>query len=152
VSKIADRFDDTVTEDMVQTFLLQNLGRDDDPVYVVGPTGSESASDWVPGYPFRVPDVGSETWRFEYNGDDVAAMRKKWRDDHQTGTVDYGDVTFMLPDKEGVPGSLQGTADVERTQVSLTLRSEQEYTKVQDLFERLPDEASSLKIEISFQK
>ena len=152
VSKIADRFDDTVTEDMVQTFLLQNLGRDDDPVYVVGPTGSESASDWVPGYPFRVPDVGSETWRFEYNGDDVAAMRKKWRDDHQTGTVDYGDVTFMLPDKEGVPGSLQGTADVERTQVSLTLRSEQEYTKVQDLFERMPDEASSLKIEISFQK
>jgi hypothetical protein len=58
----------------------------------------------------------------------------------------------MLPDKEGIPGALQGTADVERTQVSLTLRSEQDYTKVQDLFERMPDEASSLKVEISFQK
>jgi hypothetical protein len=58
----------------------------------------------------------------------------------------------MLPDREGVPGALQGTADVERTQVSLTLRSEQDYTKVQDLFERMPEEASSLKIEISFQK
>jgi len=137
---------------MVQTYLLQNLGREDEPKYVVGPTGSESASDWVPGYPFRIPDTKKKTWRFEYNGDDVAAMRKKWRSEHQTGTVDYGDVTFMLPGKEGVPGSLQGTADVDRTQVSLTLRSEQDYTKVQDLFERMPDEASSLKIEISFQK
>jgi len=137
---------------MVQTFLLQNLGREEEPVYVVGPTGSEKSSDWVPGYPFRIPDVGSETWRFEYNGDDVAAMRRKWRRDHQTGTVEYGDVTFMLPDREGVPGALQGTADIERSQVSLTLRSEQDYTKVQDLFERMPDEASSLKVEISFQK
>lgn len=152
VSKVADRFDDTVTEDMVQTFLLQNLGRDEDPAYVVGPTGSEKASDWVPGYPFRIPDVGSETWRFEYNGDDVTAMRRKWRRDHQTGTVEYGDITFMLPDRQGVPGALQGTADIERTQVSLTLRSEQDYTKVQDLFERMPDEASSIKIEISFKK
>ncbi len=152
VSKVADRFDSTVSEDMIQTYLLQNLGREDEPKYVVGPTGSESASDWVPGYPFRIPDTKKTTWRFEYNGDDVAAMRKKWRSEHQTGTVDYGDVTFMLPDKEGVPGALQGTVDVDRTQVSLTLRSEQDYTKVQDLFERMPDEASSLKIEISFQK
>jgi hypothetical protein len=79
-------------------------------------------------------------------------MRSKWRNNHQTGSVEYGDVTFMLPEREGVPGALQGTADVERTQVSLTLRSEQDYTKVQDLFERMPEEASSLKIEISFQK
>ena len=41
---------------------------------------------------------------------------------------------------------------VERTQVSLTLRSGQDYTRVQDLLERMPDEASSLKIEISFEK
>jgi hypothetical protein len=79
-------------------------------------------------------------------------MRNKWRQDHETGTVEYGDVTFMLPDREGVPGALQGTADVEKTQVSLTLRAEQDYTKVQDLFERMPDAASSLNIEISFQK
>jgi hypothetical protein len=79
-------------------------------------------------------------------------MRKKWRDEHQTGTVGYGDVTFILPGREGVPSALQGTADVERTQVSLTLRSEQDYTKVQDLFERTPEEATSLKIEINFEK
>ncbi|WP_049916460.1 DUF499 domain-containing protein [Haloferax volcanii] len=152
VSKVTDRFDSSVTEDMVKTFLLQNLGREEEPAYVVGPTGSDKSSDWVPGYPFRIPETETPTWRFEYNGDDVAAMRRKWRRDHQTGSVEYGDVTFMLPDKDGVPGALQGTVDVERTQVSLTLRSEQDYTKVQDLFEHMPDEASSLKIEISFQK
>lgn len=58
----------------------------------------------------------------------------------------------MLPDKEGVPSALQGTADVDRTQMSLTLRSGQNYAKVQDMFERMPEEAMSLKVEISFQK
>lgn len=152
VGKVADRFDDSVTENMVKTFLLQNIGREEDPVYVVGPTGSEQASDWVPGYPFRKPDTETETWRFEFNGDDVAEMRRKWRNDHQAGEVDYGDVTFMLPEREGIPSALQGTAEVDRTQVSLTLRAGQEYTNVQDLFEHMPEEASSLKIEISFQK
>ena len=152
VNKVADRFDSTVTEFMVRTFLLENIGKDEEPKYVVNTTGSEKASDWVPGYPFRKADADAQTWRFEYNGDDVAAMRSKWRDSHETGTVEYGDVTFMLPDREGIPGALQGTADVERTQVSLTLRSEQDYTKIQDLFERMPEEASSLKVEINFQK
>jgi hypothetical protein len=152
VNKVTDRFDDSVTEYMVRTYLLENIGKDEEPEYVVNTTGSDKATDWVPGYPFRKADTEADTWRFEYNGDDVAAMRSKWRNNHQTGSVEYGDVTFMLPDREGVPGALQGTADVERTQVSLTLRSEQDYTKVQDLFERMPEEASSLKIEISFQK
>ncbi|MDH5020349.1 DUF499 domain-containing protein [Halobacterium rubrum] len=152
VNKVSERFDSSVGEYMVRTFLLENIGKDEEPEYVVNTTGSDKASDWVPGYPFRKADTDAETWRFEYNGDDVAAMRKKWRSNHQTGSVEYGDVTFMLPDKEGVPGALQGTADVERTQVSVTLRSEQDYTKVQDLFERMPEEASSLKVEISFQK
>ncbi|KAA9404617.1 DUF499 domain-containing protein [Haloarcula hispanica] len=152
VNKVTDRFDSSVTEYMVRTFLLENIGKEDDPEYVVNTTGSDKASDWVPGYPFRKADADAETWRFEYNGDDVAAMRTKWRNNHKSGSVEYGDVTFMLPDKEGIPGALQGTADVDRTQVSLTLRSEQDYTKVQDLFERMPDEASSLKVEISFQK
>jgi len=152
VNKVADRFDSSVTEYMVRTFLLENIGKEEEPEYVVNTTGSDKASDWVPGYPFRKADTEADTWRFEYNGDDVAAMRSKWRNNHQTGSVEYGDVTFMLPDKEGVPGALQGTADVERAQVSLTLRSEQDYTKVQDLFERMPEEASSLKVEISFQK
>jgi hypothetical protein len=152
VNKVADRFDSSVTEHMVRTFLLENIGKDEEPEYVVNTTGSDKASDWVPGYPFRKADTEADTWRFKYNGDDVAAMRKKWRDEHQTGQVEYGDVTFILPDRDGIPGALQGTADVERTQVSLTLRSEQDYTKVQDMFERMPDEASSLKIEINFQK
>ncbi len=152
LNKVANRFDSSVTEHMVRTFLLENIGKDEEPEYVVNTTGSEKASDWVPGYPFRKADTEAETWRFEYNGDDVAAMRRKWRDEHQTGTVEYGDVTFMLPERDGVPGVLQGTADVDRAQVSLTLRSEQDYTKVQDMFERMPDEAASLRVEISFQK
>lgn len=152
VNKVTERFDSSVTEYMVRTFLLENIGKDEDPEYVVNTTGSDKASDWVPGYPFRRADTEAETWRFEFNGDDVAALRSKWRQNHQTGTVEYGDITFMLPDRDGVPGALQGTADIERTQVSLTLRAEQDYTKIQDLFERMPDEASSLKIEISFQK
>jgi len=42
-------------------------------------------------------------------------MRSKWRNNHQTGSVDYGDVTFMLPDRERVfPALFQGTADVAR--------------------------------------
>jgi|GEM_PF-2142567 len=152
VNKVTERFDSSVTEYMVRTYLLEHIGKDEDPEYVVNTTGSEKASDWVPGYPFRRADPDAQTWRFEFNGDDVAAMRTKWRNNHETGSVEYGDVTFMLPDREGVPGSLQGTADVERAQVSLTLRSGQDYTKVQDLFERMPDEASSLKVEISFEK
>jgi len=152
VNKVTARFDSSVTEYMVRTFLLENIGKEDDPEYVVNTTGSDKASDWVPGYPFRKANVDIPTWRFEYNGDDVAAMRTKWRNNHKSGSVEYGDVTFMFPGKEGIPSALQGTADIDRTQVSLTLRSEQDYTKVQDLFERMPDEASSLKIEISFQK
>jgi hypothetical protein len=152
VGNIANRFDDSITDDMVQTFLLEHLGKKEEPAYVVGPTGSEKTADWVPGYPFRVPDTEIQTWRFEFRGDDVADLRTKWRRNHEAGTVEYGDVTFMLPEREGVPGALQGTAEVERSQVSLTLRSGQDYTKVQDLFERMPDEASSLKVEISFQK
>jgi hypothetical protein len=58
----------------------------------------------------------------------------------------------MLPDREGIPSALQGTADIERTQLSLTLRSEQDYTSIQDLFERMPEESTSLKIEIKFKK
>jgi hypothetical protein len=152
VNTVTERFDSSVTEYMVRTFLLERIGTDEEPAYVVNTTGSDRASDWVPGYPFRRDDPEADTWRFEFNGDDVAAMRNKWRQDHETGTVEYGDVSFMLPDREGVPGALQGTADVEKTQVSLTLRAEQDYTKVQDLFERMPDAASSLNIEISFQK
>jgi hypothetical protein len=152
VNKVADRFDSSVTEYMIRTFFLENIGKDEEPKYVVNTTRSDKASDWVPGYPFRKADPDAKIWRFEYKGDDVAAMRKKWRENHQTGEVEVGDITFILRDREGVPGALQGTADVEKTQVTLTLQSEQDYTKVQDLFERMPEEASSLKIEISFQK
>ncbi|MFC7070586.1 DUF499 domain-containing protein [Halobaculum lipolyticum] len=152
VGKVADRFDDSVTEAMVQTYLLSHLGREEVPKYVVGPTGSDDTADWVPGYPFRVPAEGSKTWKFKYNGDDVTEMRQKWRRDHKAGTVEYGDVTFMLPGREGIPAAVQGTVDVDRTQISMTLEAGQEYTNVQDLFERMPDEASSLNIEINFEE
>lgn len=148
IPSIAEQYD-AVTEDAVKTFLLSHLGRDEEPEYVIGPTGSEKASDWVPGYPFRVPD--DEGWRFEYNGDAVPELRTKWRDEHRDGKVSYGDVSFMLPEREGIPSSLQGTASVVETRISLTLASEQDYTHVQDMFEHMPDEARRLKIEISFE-
>jgi len=91
VNKVTDRFDDSVTEYMVRTYLLENIGKDEEPEYVVNTTGSDKATDWVPGYPFRKADTEADTWRFEYNGDDVAAMRSKWRNNHQTGSVEYGD-------------------------------------------------------------
>lgn len=48
--------------------------------------------------------------------------------------MEYGDVTYMLTDKESLPDSPEGTADVDRVQVSLALWPLQYYTKVQDLF------------------
>jgi hypothetical protein len=154
INKVTDRFDSSVTEYMVRTYLLDNIGKEEEPQYVVNTTGSEKASDWVPGYPFRKTGGDDPPPRFEFHGDDVAVLRRKWRnwsDNNPTGKVEYGDVTFTWPNSDGVPSDLDGTADVERTQISLTLRSGQTYTKIQDLFERMPKEASSLKIEISFR-
>lgn len=149
VQTVAERFDSSITDSAVTTFLLQHLGREEEPEYVVGPTGSEDAADWLDSYAFRIPESGG--WRFEYNGDDVTALRRKWHEEHQDGAVDYGDITFMLPTREGVPSALQGTAEVERTQINLTLRSGQKYTNVYDLLERMPEEATSLQLEISFE-
>jgi hypothetical protein len=58
VPTVAERFDSSITDGAVRTFLLQNLGREEEPEYVVGPTGSEDAADWVNGYPFRIPESG----------------------------------------------------------------------------------------------
>ncbi|MCU4799733.1 DUF499 domain-containing protein [Halobacteria archaeon HArc-gm2] len=151
VGSVAERFDSSVSEDAVQTFLLQNLGREANPEYVVGSGASDGAGDpsrWSPGYEFRVPSGG---WRFKFDGDDVAELRRKWRKDEQTGEVTYGEVRFVLSNRVGIPGPLQGTASVKETMTKLTLESGEDYTKIRDLFERMPEEASNISVEINFE-
>lgn len=150
VNKVADRFDAGVTEYMIRTFLLQSLGVENSPEYVISTTGSEDPSDWVPGYPFRRADLEGDSWRFEFNGDDVTELRRKWRNENQTGTVEYGDFTLFLPSDGGVPESIKGTAEVVKTQLNLTLNPGQDHTNIQDLLERTPSDATNLKIEIKF--
>jgi hypothetical protein len=51
----------------------------------------------------------------------------------------------------GIPGPLQGSAKIKETMTKLTLESGEDFTKVRDLFERMPDEASSISVEINFE-
>jgi hypothetical protein len=150
VTNIADRFDPSVTEDAVETFLLRNLG-EDEPEYVVGPTGSDEPADWSPGFPFRVPE--EEGWRFKYEGDDVADMRKEWREKSrgQEGKVSYGDVNMNLPDDMGVPDLFRGSIEVVKTNVDLSIESGETDGDVRDLFEKIPEEAENIQIEITFE-
>jgi len=39
VNKVGDRFDSSVTDNMVRTYLLTNIGKDEEPEYVVNTTG-----------------------------------------------------------------------------------------------------------------
>lgn len=148
VGSVADRFDASVSEDAVQTFLLRNLGREAEPEYVIASDGSGDPTRWSPGYQFRIPSGG---WRFVFNGDDAAELRRKWREEEDSGEVTYGEVRFQLTNRMGIPGPLQGTAKVEETMTKLTLESSEDFTKVRDLFERMPDEASNISIEINFE-
>ncbi len=149
VGNIADRFDASVTEDAVETFILGNLGRETEPVYVISSDGSEDPDRWSRGYPFRIP--GEEGWRFQFDGDDVADLRRKWREEEESGEVSYGEVRFTLTGRVGIPGPLQGTANVSETMTKLTLEPGEDFTDVRDLLERMPDEASSIYVEINFE-
>ncbi len=148
VGSVAERFDASVTEDAVQTYLLQNLGREDEPEYVIASDGSGDPTRWSPGYQFRVPSGG---WRFVFNGDDVAELRRKWRQDEDSGEVTYGEVRFQLDNRMGIPGPLQGSVRIKETMTKLTLEAGEDFTKVRDLFERMPDEASNISVEINFE-
>jgi hypothetical protein len=148
VGSVAERFDGAVSEDAVQTFLLQHLGREAEPEYVIASDGSGDPTRWSPGYQFRIPSGG---WRFVFNGDDVAELRRKWRRDEDSGEVTYGEVRFKLDNRMGIPGPLQGSAKIKETMTKLTLESGEDFTKVRDLFERMPDEASSISVEINFE-
>jgi len=148
VGSVAERFDGAVLEDAVQTFLLQRLGREAEPEYVIATDGSGDPTRWSPGYQFRIPSGG---WRFVFNGDDVAELRRKWRRDEDSGEVTYGEVRFKLDNRTGIPGPLQGSAKIKETMTKLTLESGEDFTKVRDLFERMPDEASSISVEINFE-
>jgi len=148
VGSVAERFDASVSENAVQTFLLQHLGREAEPEYVIASDGSGDPTRWSPGYQFRVPSGG---WRFVFNGDDVAGLRRKWRREEDSGEVTYGEVRFQLTNRMGIPGPLQGTARIKETMTKLTIESGEDFTKVRDLFERMPDEASNISVEINFE-
>ena len=148
VGSIAGRFDASVTEDAVQTFLLRNLGRDTEPEYVIATDDSSDPTRWSPGYEFRTPSGG---WYFKFNGDDVADLRREWRDEEQPGTVVYGEVAFTSTDRTAVPGPLMGTARVEKTRTKLTLASGDDVTDVRDMLEQMPDSATNFAVEINFE-
>jgi hypothetical protein len=148
VGSVAERFDASVSEDAVQTFLLQHLGRETEPEYVIASDGSGDPTRWSPGYQFRVPSGG---WRFVFNGDDVAELRRKWRQEEDSGEVTYGEVRFQLTNRMGIPGPLQGSARIKETMTKLTIESAEDFTQVRDLFERMPDEASNISVEINFE-
>jgi hypothetical protein len=148
VGTVAGRFDASVTEDAVQTFLLRNLGRETEPEYVIAIDDSGDPTRWSPGYQFRVPSGG---WWFKFDGDETAELRRKWRDEEETGKVTYGEVAFTWTDRAAVPGPLMGTARIEKTRTKLTLASGEDVTEVRNMFERMPDEASSISVEINFE-
>jgi hypothetical protein len=148
VGSVAERFDSSVSEDAIQTFLLQCLGRESEPEYVIASDGSGDPTRWSPGYQFRVPSGG---WRFQFDGSDVAELRRKWRQEEESGEVTYGEVRFKLTNRMGIPGPLQGAARIEETMTKLTLEPEEDFTKVRDLFERMPDGASNISVEINFE-
>jgi hypothetical protein len=148
VGSVTDRFDSSVSEDAVQTFLLQHLGREAEPEYVIASDGSGDPTRWSPGYQFRVPSGG---WRFVFSGDDVAELRRKWRREEDSGEVTYGEVRFKLTNRMGIPGPLQGSARIKETMTKLTLEPGEDFTEVRDLFERMPDEASDISVEINFE-
>jgi len=148
VGSIAKQFDASVTKEAVQTFLLQHLGRDAEPAYVIASDGSGDPTRWSPGYEFRVPSGG---WRFQFDGDDISALRTKWRQEEDSGEVSYGEIRFTLTSRMGIPGPLQGVASIDETMTKMTIESGEDFTKVRDLFERIPDEASNLSIEINFE-
>ncbi|GAB3686531.1 hypothetical protein GCM10028857_18730 [Salinarchaeum chitinilyticum] len=148
VGSVADRFDSTVSDDAVQTFLLRNLGRGKDPEYVIGTDGSGDPTRWSKGYQFRIPSGG---WRFQFDGDDPAELRRKWRQEEDSGEVTFGEVRFTLTDKRGIPGPLQGTARIQETMTKLTISSGEDFTKVRELFEEMPSDASNISVEINFE-
>ena len=148
VGSVAGRFDASVTEDAVQTFLLRNLGRDTEPEYVIAADDSNDPTRWSPGYEFRVPSGG---WHFKFNGDDVADLRRAWREAEQPGTVTYGEVALTTTDRTAIPGPLMGTARVEKTRTKLTLASGDDVTDVRDMLEKMPENATSFAVEINFE-
>ncbi|WP_135853937.1 DUF499 domain-containing protein [Halorussus salinus] len=151
VTQVRDRFGSSVSEAAVQTFLLRNLGEETAPEYTVGTNGSSDPSDWMNGYPFKKPGE-VETWDFEYQGDSPTEMRKKWRQLHREGQLNYGSIKFVLPGSAGVPEEMRDIAATERTHVDTTLEADQPYTVFSKLFDKVPADATDIRVEMEFRK
>ncbi|WP_135823667.1 DUF499 domain-containing protein [Halorussus ruber] len=152
VTDVRERFGSSVSEAAVQTFLLQNLGEDTEPKYKIGTNGSTDPSDWMNGYPFKTPGDGEDTWDFDHEFDSPTKMRKRWRQEHQEGLLNYGSIRFVLPESDGVPEEMRDIAAIERTHVDMTLESDQEYTVFSRLFDKVPENATDIQIEMEFRK
>jgi hypothetical protein len=148
VGSVTGRFDQSVTEDAVQTHLLRNLGRDTEPEYVIASDDSTDPTRWSPGYEFCTPSGG---WSFKFSGDDMANLRREWREEEQSGTVAYGEVAFTSSDQTAVPGPLMGTVSVEKTRTVLTLTDGDDITDIRDMLERMPEGATNIAVEINFK-
>lgn len=151
VTQVRDRFGSSVSEAAVQTYLLENLDESTDPEYKIGTNGSYDPSDWMNGYPFKTPGE-VETWEFNYQGDSPTEMRKKWRQEHQEGELNYGSMKFVLPGSNGVPEEMRNITETERTEMDMTLAADQEYTVFSKLFDKVPENAADIRVEMEFRK
>lgn len=151
VTQVRERFGSSVPEAAVQTYLLKNLGEETDPEYKIATTGSSDPSDWRKGYSFKTPGE-EEVWDFEYQGDSPTEMRKKWRQVHEEGLLNYGSIRFVLPGDDGVPEAMRGIASADRTLVDTTLEADQEYSVFSKVFDKVPEDATDIRIEMEFRK
>ncbi|WP_153952805.1 DUF499 domain-containing protein [Halosegnis longus] len=156
VATIQNRFGSAVTEAGVRTHLLRTLGTETAPRFTISSTGSTDPSQWMPGYPFQIYEEGSQTWTFGYTGDSVTDLRSKWRSVRTAESPDgpsvleHGFVKFVLEGNAGVPTTMQGAAETDRAQVNLTLEAGQDDAAIEELLERLSDDAFDIDIDLSF--
>jgi hypothetical protein len=139
-------------EAAVRHYLLAHLG-ERDPEFELAATGSDDPEDWFPGSEFRVP---KETgWEFLYpeggTGDSAAEMRKKWQQEHETGTVSYGVISFTCQGESAAPSGFSDAGAFERTNTELQLQVGQSHETVADLLELIPESAITIDITIEFE-
>ena len=132
----------------VRHFLLAHLG-EDDPEYELAATGSSDPADWFPGSEFRVPPDG--TWEFSYQGDSAEDMRAKWQQEHESGTVSFGDITFTCQGDDAAPPGFSDAGTFERTNAEMKLSIGQSHEAVADILELIPKSATTIDITIEFE-
>ncbi|MFC7236678.1 DUF499 domain-containing protein [Halosegnis marinus] len=99
IDDLHTRFGSSAPEAAIKTYLLQHLGTDSDPAYVIANNGSTDPGQWMPGYPFSTPKSDEELiWEFHYNGGSAADLRDKWNREQDEGSVNHATIEFTLPE------------------------------------------------------